>query len=300
MEDTRLKVFCAVAVNLSFTKAASELCLSQPAVTKHIAYLENYYQVKLFERNGHNIKLTPAGTTFFLKTKKILSLYNELSYSMHLYNQKYIGRLRLGASTTIAQYILPKILAEFSKHYPKVDISLLTDNSENIEKALLNEEIDLGLVENVSRDSSLSYTPFLNDTLVAVISSKNEFLNKKLSLKNFTQTPLILRERGSGTLDTIVTALHKKRLTLQNLNVRMYLGSTEAIKRFLMHSDCLGIVSIYSVQDELLQETLKTVKIEGLEFKRQFCFVKPLGEHIEILDKFTEFFKNEVSHNFKL
>lgn len=296
MEDTRLKVFSAVASNLSFTKAASELCLSQPAVTKHIAYLEDKYQVKLFERNGHNIRLTAAGITFLEKTKKILSLYNELSYSMHAYNQIFSGRLRLGASTTIAQYILPEILASFSELYPNVELPLLNDNSQNIERALLDEEIDLGLVENVSRDKALSYNSFLDDKLI-LISAKNNHIADTINLKELPAIPLILRERGSGTLDTIITTLQRHQVLAQDLNVRMYLGSTEAIKRFLMHSDCIGIVSKFSVQDELKAKSLKEITLQNVSFKRNFCFVRTQGEHLGLISKFTDFVKDYISHN---
>ncbi|MDO5351489.1 MAG: LysR family transcriptional regulator [Succinatimonas sp.] len=294
MEDTRLKVFYAVATHLSFTKAASLLCLSQPAVTKHIANLESQYQVKLFERNGHNIKLTAAGVTFLEKSKKILSLYNELSYAMHAYNQIYSGKLRLGASTTIAQYILPEILALFNKFYPDVELTVLNDNSQNIERALIEEEIDLGLVENVSRSKALNYTPFLDDNLILVNADLNL---QTLTLKEFKSRPLILRERGSGTLDAIISTLHQHHLKLQDLNVRMHLGSTEAIKRFLMHSNCLGIVSKFSVKNELEQKKLKDINLKGVNFKRQFCFVKTQGEQLQIIDKFTDFVKDYLCHN---
>ena len=285
MEDTRLKVFFTVATHLSFTKAASLLCLSQPAVTKHIANLESQYQVKLFERNGHNIKLTAAGLTFLEKSKKILSLYNELSYAMHAYNQIYSGKLRLGASTTIAQYILPEILALFNKFYPEVELTVLNDNSQNIE---------LGLVENVNRNKALSYTPFLNDDLILVSSDLNL---QTLTLKEFKNRPLILRELGSGTLDAIISTLQQHNLKLQELNIRMHLGSTEAIKRFLMHSECLGILSKFSVKNELELKKLKDVSLKEVNFKRQFCFVKAQGEHLQIIDKFTEFVKDYLCHN---
>lgn len=294
MEDTRLKVFYTVATHLSFTKAASLLCLSQPAVTKHIANLESQYQVKLFERNGHNIKLTAAGLTFLEKSKKILSLYNELSYAMHAYNQIYSGKLRLGASTTIAQYILPEILALFNKFYPEVELTVLNDNSQNIERALINEEIDLGLVENVNRNKALSYTPFLNDDLILVSS---DLSLQTLTLKEFKNRPLILRELGSGTLDAIISTLQQHNLKLQELNIRMHLGSTEAIKRFLMHSECLGILSKFSVKNELELKKLKDVSLKEVNFKRQFCFVKAQGEHLQIIDKFTEFVKDYLCHN---
>ena len=300
MEDTRLKVFYAVARNLSFTRASRELCLSQPAITKHIAYLEDHYQVKLFERSGNKIALTPPGRIFLAHAKRILAQYNELTYDISLLNRDAVGRLRLGASTTIAQYILPRVLAEFTGIYPKIELSLLNDNSEKIEKALLDGEIDLGFVENVSRARDLGYTAFLSDRLVPVVSAGARLKSLTLSLTEFRSVPLILRERGSGTLDTIVKILEARGLKLDHLNIRMFLGSTEAIKRFLLSSDCLGIVSVFAVERELAEKSLKVVEIEGLEFARELCVVRARGEHSDLSGRFIRFVESSLGHNLKL
>ncbi len=107
MSDFRLKVFQSVAKNLSFTKASQELFVSQPAITKHIQELETYYQARLFERQGSKISLTVAGELLLKHSEKILDDYKRLEYEMHLLHNEYIGELKLGASTTIAQYVLP-------------------------------------------------------------------------------------------------------------------------------------------------------------------------------------------------
>ena len=110
MSDFRLKVFQSVAKNLSFTKASQELFVSQPAITKHIQELETYYQARLFERQGSKISLTVAGELLLKHSEKILDDYKRLEYEMHLLHNEYIGELKLGASTTIAQYVLPPLM----------------------------------------------------------------------------------------------------------------------------------------------------------------------------------------------
>lgn len=109
MSDFRLRVFCCVAKNLSFTKASQELFISQPAITKHIQELETMYQTRLFERMGNKISLTDAGRLLLEHCEKILEEYGRLEYEMNLLRNEHIGKLRLGASTTIAQYVLPQI-----------------------------------------------------------------------------------------------------------------------------------------------------------------------------------------------
>ena len=119
MSDFRLKVFQSVAKNLSFTKASQELFVSQPAITKHIQELETYYQARLFERQGCKISLTDAGELLLKHSEKILDDYKQLEYEMHLLHNEYIGELRLGASTTIAQYVLPPLLGKFVAKFPQ-------------------------------------------------------------------------------------------------------------------------------------------------------------------------------------
>lgn len=167
MSDFRLKVFQSVAKNLSFTKASQELFVSQPAITKHIQELESTYQARLFDRQGSKISLTEAGKLLLEHCGRILEDYKRLEYEMHLLHNEYTGELRLGASTTIAQYVLPPLLASFIKKFPQVNLSLMNGNSREIEAALQEHRIDLGLVEGVFRLPNLKYTTFLEDELVA-------------------------------------------------------------------------------------------------------------------------------------
>ena len=169
MSDFRLKVFQSVAKNLSFTKASQELFVSQPAITKHIQELEAYYQTRLFDRQGSKISLTKSGELLLKHSEKILDDYKQLEYEMHLLHNEYIGELKLGASTTIAQYVLPPLLADFIAKFPQINLSLINGNSRGVEAALQEHRIDLGLVEGIFRLPNLKYTPFLQDELVAVV-----------------------------------------------------------------------------------------------------------------------------------
>lgn len=279
MSDFRLKVFYAVAKNLSFTKASQELFVSQPAITKHIHELESLYQVRLFNRLGNKISLTEAGRVLLEYSERILAEYRRLDYSMHLLHNEYSGQLRLGASTTIAQYVLPPILAEYTRQYPKIKLTLIETNSRNVEQALQEHSIDLGMVEGVFRLPNLRYEAFLCDELVPVSSiQEGGETEEEISFEEFRQIPLILRERGSGTLDAIEAVLAEKGVKLSSLNVRMHLGSTEGIKSFLKHSPCLGIVSIFAIRRELEENVFRITDIAGLRFQRQFCFVSQQGQ----------------------
>lgn len=290
MADFRLKVFQCVARNLSFTKASQELFITQPAITKHIQELEIVYQTRLFERLGNKIILTKAGKLLLEHTELILEEYKKLDYEMHLLHNECSGELRLGASTTIAQYVLPPILARFSEKFPQVTLSLLNGNSREVENALQEHRIDLGLVEGIIRQSNLKYSTFLKDELVAIVHTRSRLAKlDELSIEEFQKIPLVLRERGSGTLDVLETSLQVHNIKLSELNVRMYLGSTESIKLFLEHTDCMGIVSVRSIARELVAGHYKVIDITGLEMQREFLFVGLQGQESGLVQLFAQF-----------
>ena len=147
MLDFRLQVFYTVAKRLSFTKAAGELFISQPAVTRHIHELEQQFGTTLFERLGNQIRLTPAGETALRHAETILANYRQLQYDLSVLKGQHAGTLRLGASTTVAQYVIPPILARFHERYADVKISLVSGNTQQSEQALLNHDIELGIVD---------------------------------------------------------------------------------------------------------------------------------------------------------
>jgi DNA-binding transcriptional LysR family regulator len=148
MLSTRHEIFMEVAANLSFSKASELLFISQPAISKHIKALEAFYKTTLFERKGNTIHLSPGGKVLFSRLKEAKKIQNQLDFELStLKNQfKAKGQLKLGASTTVALYIIPKILSAFHQKYPEVKISLLNRNTDTIVKALLDEDIDIGIV----------------------------------------------------------------------------------------------------------------------------------------------------------
>jgi LysR family transcriptional regulator, transcriptional activator of the cysJI operon len=290
MSDFRLKVFQSVARNLSFTKASQELFVTQPAVSKHIQELESQYKNQLFERLGNKISLTPAGQLLMDHSERILNSYKQLEYEMNLLHDEHSGELKLGGSTTITQYILPSLLAIFTEKFPQIKITLINGNSRDIEKALQEHQIDLGMVEGNARLTNLKYVDYLEDELVAVVHAHSKLAKlDELSLEALKSTPLVLRERGSGTLDVLEAALQIHNIKLSDLVVRMHLGSTESIKRFLEKTECMGVVSIRSISRELMSGFFKVLEIEELQMKRYFSFVCRYGDESGPAQFFQQF-----------
>ena len=297
MADFRLEVFYTVAKRLSFTKAAASLFITQPAVTKHIHELEQQYNNKLFERKGNKIQLTPAGELLLNHTEALLELYRNIEFDMNTLAHKITGSLRLGASTTISHYIVAPLLAGFKKKFNDLQLKLINGNTEQIEKSLLNKEIELGIVEGRSKNQELNYIDFIRDEIVLVCSKHHHLAKKSVSdAQTLISSAFVLREEGSGTRQVIDHALKAINLRLADLKEEIQLGSTESIKSYLMHSECLAFVSVHALTHELQNGTLRIVDVEGLEIKRSFYFIHLQGKP----DGLSEVFLRHARHIYNL
>jgi len=297
MKNFRLKVFQSVAKNLSFTKAAGELFITQPAVTKHIQEIEKDYGIRVFNRKGGKINLTPEGKVLFDYSNKILKLEQNLEEEFSRFKKIENGTLRLGASTTIAQYVIPGILAGFHKRFSGVKLSLFNGNSEQIAQALRNDQIDIGIVEGKVKDKDIRYELFMADEIVVTSSFKNDLVPKdELTFKELISLPFVMRERGSGTLEVLEYAFKEKKIKLSDINILMYLGSTEAIKRFIESGSSIGFLSVKSIEKELQSKTLKIIKVKNFQIRRSFNFISLHGNIPSGLSaKFIKFAKHNYN-----
>jgi DNA-binding transcriptional LysR family regulator len=252
--------------------------------------LENEYHTQLFNRMGNSITLTPAGELLLRHSEKIAMDYAKMDFEMNALRQKFSGELRIGASTTIAQYVLPEILAAFIKRYPHIQVTTVSGNSRDVEAALLDGKIDIGMVEGLIRLPQIKYNAFMKDELVAIVDKDNPLAGRnEVSLDELRHIPLVLRERGSGSLDIIEDSFRRRKISLADLNVVMFLGTTEGIKRFVEKSGCMGIVSVRSVSKELLMGYYKLIDIADVPLERQFAFAERRGEQGEMQRMFKQF-----------
>ena len=287
--DFRLKVFYTVANRLSFTKAATELFITQPAISKHIQELEEQYKIKLFDRNGSKISLTSAGEVLLKHSKNIFEIYREIDFDMSSLINERTGLLRVGASTTISQYIIPPLLARFHKKMENIKVNLLNGNTEQIESALLNKEIEIGIVEGQSKNKSIKYTQFLKDELVLVCKSSNVLAKKdEFTAADLKKMNFLIREQGSGTLEVIEHALKSLELKFSDLNIEMQLGSTESIKSYLLNSDCVAFMSIHAIEKELKNNELTILDVKNLSMERYFYIINLQGNNDSLSNLFIK------------
>lgn len=301
MSNFRLKVFHAVATHLNFSRAAEILFISQPAVTKNVKELETELDVKLFDRISGKVRLTEAGKITLGYAESMLDLDKKLLFDLGTLKQRYFGQLKLGASTTVGQYVLPSVLAKFHEKYPDIALSLLNDNTEKIEKALLKNEIDVAIVEGASKNNEIKYIPFLKDEIVAIAHTSQPLSEKdEINLDELKYLPLVLREEGSGSLEVITDKLKEHRIKPADLNIVMHLGSTESIKSYLAHSNTLGLISINAVTKEIANGEFKIIDIKDLEISRIFYFIHTHGKLSGLAEIFLHFSERAITNSYNI
>ncbi|MEH0156886.1 LysR family transcriptional regulator [Limibacter armeniacum] len=275
----RIVVFAAVAEHGSFTKAAMQLEISQPAVTKQVKELEKELEVRLVDRKGQFIALTEAGKLVLAYYHKGVALQQSLELELSDIRQRFSGSLRVGASTTIAQYILPFALAHFYKKHPDVKVKVESGNTQQVQEKLIRGEIDFGIVEGLPNNRNLHYEPIIRDEIAVLVNAEGKYAQlDTLNVDQLKTMPVILREKGSGTLDILEQELEKQLgLRVVDMNIVMQLDSTEAIKTFVKTTDSIGFFSVPSVMMDIKAGSLKILDVEGLDINRMFYVIYPQG-----------------------
>ena len=282
LENFRLVVFRTVAEKLSFTQAAEVLRLTQPAVTAQIKALEDDLSLRLFERTGGRIAITPAGEVLARYAKDVERLSEEALRQLSELTGEQRGRLRLGASTTIAQYVLPQLLVRFLRLHPRVEVSVSSLNTQEVVAGLLEHRTVLGLIEGPPGTSDLKTEDFLEDEIVVVVAAGHPWVKRrqKATLADLASQPLVMREPGSGTRRVVEDALRKIGLAPRDLRVALELDSTEGIKSAVEAGLGVGLVSRWALRNKG-PEGVAVVPIEGLQISRMLQFVYPHGPELE-------------------
>src|ERR1019366_1394398 len=276
LENFRVVVFRAVAEQSSFRKAAEELYLTQPAVSLQIKALEEDLGVQLFDRSGAHITMTQAGRVLLEYAIQGNALLVRAEREIAALSGEHAGQLALGASTTIAQYVLPRLLGEFCREHPRVHPTLISGNTEQIVEAVKEQKIALGFIEGPARSRDVKTEAFLEDELVLIVSTAHEWAERKaVSCSELAAIPLLMRERGSGTRHVIEMALERLGVKRSSLHIVMELDSTEAIKSAVEAGLGIGFVSRWAIAKDLrLDHSFKIVEGEGLRIKRDFLLAR--------------------------
>ncbi len=273
-----LRIFTVVAEHMSFSKAAEALYISQPAVSKAVRELENQLGQPLLERGAGKLRLTEAGTLLAERGRAILTIEQAAEEDLSAIGTLQHGVLRIGASTTIAAYLLPPIIAAYLRQYPGVDLRLHIQNTQTIVGLLLNYQVDVALVEGPVADERIVSEPWRVDELVVIAAPRHPFVARAgrtgISVSLLADEIFLIREPGSGTRQVAEQALAEHGVWLRHT---VEFGSTEAIKQTVAAGLGLAILSQATILDELSLHKLVTIQIEGVMIKRTLTRIKLQG-----------------------
>ncbi|HLJ79100.1 MAG TPA: LysR family transcriptional regulator [Acidobacteriaceae bacterium] len=278
VENFRLRVFRTVAEEASFRRAAERLHLSQPAVSQQIHALEEELGVVLFDRGKGRIALTDAGTVLLGYARKGARLAAEAEAALERTRGGVAGELRIGASMTVTQYFLPRLLGAFIEQHPRIEFSVRSANTEHIVAALRAAEIDLGLIEGPVSSRDVFRQPVIEDRMVLIVGRRSAWPQKSVvPVRALAEVPLIMRERGSGSRRVVELALRRAGLRWRDLRIAMELDSIVAIISAVEEGLGAGFVSEWAIRKEVRLGTVRIVPVEGLDIRRDFSLIRAIG-----------------------
>ncbi len=277
MENFRLKVFRVVARHLNFTRAAEELLLTQPAVTQQIKALEDEYGVPLFDRSGGRISLTTAGAALLPYAEQLKSLSDEAFEVVISTAGSHAGALALGASQTIAQYLLPNFVAAFLREQPRVAVTAISGNTDEMLEAVAVHRIQIALIEGPGMRKDLHLESFMEDQMVLVVPASHEWAGQEIDAQDLRQAPMLMREFGSGSRRVVENALAKAGLKKKDLRTVMELDSTEGLVSAVEAGLGITFVSHWTVRHQLALGSLGITRVRGLKLSRKFSIAYSAG-----------------------
>ncbi len=277
VESFRILVFRTVARHLSFSRAAEELLLTQPAVSQQVKALEDEVGVPLFERAGGRVALTPGGAALLPFAERAAALGDEATAAVAGAYGRHAGELTLAASQTIAQYLLPRWIAEFARVHPNVRISARSGNTDQALDALTAGDVQLALIEGPDKRKDVRIEPFLDDRLVLIVPAGHEWADHDVTVADLAAVPLLTREFGSGSRRVVERALAKAGLKAKDRLVGMVFDTTEGLIGAVEAGLGATFVSRWAVRRPLALGTVRVARTPGLMLTRRFALAHPAG-----------------------
>ncbi len=276
MTIRHLRVFIMVADLGSMTKAANKLFIAQPSVSQTIKELEDYYNIRLFERLSKKLYITEEGRQLLSYARYIVSLFDEMEQKMRQSAEN--SKLKIGASVTIGTCILSEIYSRYHMAYPNVDIDTIVDNTTVVEAMVLKSEIDFALVEGPVHSRDIVSRPFMDDELILICGDSHPFKEKgHIVLRDLEGENLILRESGSGTRELFENTMLARGI---DMNIKGVCNNSETIKNAVIANMGVSVISKMIVKDELKMGKLFHIEIDDTEFKRQFNIIYHKNKYI--------------------
>lgn len=274
MDLRRLEIFLKVAELGSFSRAADALFLTQPTVSEHVRALEDELGVQLLDRLGRGTTPTRAGTLLLGYARRLLALSREARQAIEQFQGRVSGELVLGGSNIPGEYVLPALIGAFRAKYPDVSISLRIGASRDVQEWVEHGHVEIGVAGAVPTSRALQSRPLMADDLVLAVPPEHPWVTRKtVAVEDVKREPLVLRERGSGSRETLEHALQEVGANLASFNVVGEIASTQAVKQAVRAGLGVSFVSRLAVEDECRAKLLAYVKVRDLNVTRSFHVV---------------------------
>ena len=276
MDSTSLRIFLAVARRLNYTRAAEDVHLSQPAVSRRIHQLEHELGVKLFEQIGKSVGLTDAGLVLAREGERTLGDLERLGEAVRTFRSADQGTVRLGASATPGFYLVPPVLGRFHRQFPRVDLSYRIENSERVVQKLIRNEIDLGFVGDAGKTTELHEELRFQDEIVCVVAAEHPLAGRRsVRPADLASQTLVSREHGSATRALVERWLAKHRVRPVRT---IELGCPEAVKSVVASGLGVAFMSRLGITRELSDRALAVLKLPALPLVRQLVLVRHIDK----------------------
>ncbi|SDW96067.1 DNA-binding transcriptional regulator, LysR family [Marinococcus luteus] len=270
MHIDEVKTFLTVVEEKNFTKASEVLSLSQPTVSVHIKNLEKEFLAPLFQRTTKSLMLTREGEVFLDHARQLMGTYAHMKEALYMMHEEVSGTIHIGASFTIGEYVLPKVMARMQQEYEGIQFEVTIANTEEIIQLVRTLKVDIGLVEGHSRAADITLTPFQTDRLAVVKSTSDSF--SPVTRGELQDQKWVVREKGSGTRESFDYVMNANGIRIRSLLV---ISSTQGIKEAVKNGLGLSLLSEAAIEEEQKHNTLELLSIEGIDAKRVFSYVLP-------------------------
>ena len=267
-----LKTFVTLVEVKNFTKTAEILLMSQPSVSLHIKKLEEEFQTKLFLRSPKFLKVTLTGEILYDRAKQMITIYEQTRQDIQEHDRSIKGELKIGASFTIGEYILPSLLIDLQEDYPELELQVVIGNTEEIVQAVRLYKVDIGLIEGQTNEKELSVHPFMQDELFIVSSNNHELANKDdVEITDLHDQAWVTREVGSGTREYLNHVIRSNGLKIKSI---LTISSNQGIKETLIKNGSgLALLSRSVIERDVQNKILSIIQVKDESFNRTLSYV---------------------------
>ena len=280
----------------SFSQAAEELEVSQPAVSFQIRALEERLGHRLLDRSGRRVTVTEAGEVVYRYAKRMIGLEAELEREMGEIGTRVAGPLVLGSSTGPGELLLPRLLGSFHEANPDVRVSLVVSDTQSVCERVLDDELELGVVGAARPQRGLVFEPFVRDQLVTIVPPGHPFASRdSVTLEELVAEPMLLQQEGSGVRSVVEAAMREEGLRDRDLHVAMELGLQQSVKAAVLDGFGITVISSLAVEREVAEGSLVALRLEGPGLERHFFAVSHAGRTPKrVTSAFLEFARAQL------